>query len=273
METNKPLAGFRILNTRSRTQASELTKLLTHLGADVKEIPTIEIIYVDEKSSLAQEIQRVNRYDWIVFTSSNAVKIFFTLLKTFGLNTNTLKGCKIASIGKGTAKAVTSYSITVDVLSKRAVAESLVECLKENGPWTGKKVLLPSAKKTRNVLPHSLKQWGADVTTVTAYTTVIPQRVDKKLLQLILEKKYDIITFTSSSTCLNLLKILGEDRFNSIRLHMKAASIGPITTATMKNLGLNPVVEAKESTLPALVEGLTEYLTASCYAHKNNNPP
>ncbi|MGD9200514.1 MAG: uroporphyrinogen-III synthase [Chitinispirillia bacterium] len=265
MDKNRPLDGFRIINTRTRTQASELTGLLTDLGAEVKEMPAIEVIYVDERGNLGKEVKRIDRYDWIVFTSANAVKSFFNILKKLGMNINALNGCKIACIGKGTAKAVNYFSVDVNIISKRAVAESLVERLKESGPWIDKSVLIPCAEKTRDVILQSLKQWGADVTSSTAYHTVLPHSVDNSLLKLIIDRDYDIITFTSSSTCLNLVNIIGEHRFDSIKSNMKAASIGPVTTATMRKLGLNPVVEAKESSLPGLVESITEYLTGDCH--------
>jgi uroporphyrinogen III methyltransferase/synthase len=255
----KPLFGRCIINTRSRSQASELTTALRALGAGVVELPTIEIVPEGPGSELARAAQRAGEYDWVMFTSPNGVHAFFTQLLAAAGDVRALGSARIASIGPGTSKAAEKYHVKVDVTAEKAVAEGLVESLRGQGPWDGRKVLLPRAAAARDVLPEALKGWGANVHVVTAYTTVRPANVDDLILEDIVHGNYDLITFSSSSTFTNFVALMGTERFSRVRQGLRAASIGQVTSAGMRAEGVEPKVEAKTHTIPGLVEAIVRY--------------
>lgn len=259
---NKPLFGKRIINTRTRSQASELSGLLVELGAEIIEMPTIEIqAAVKKGGSLERAVGRVGTYDWLVFTSPNGVDAFFNILLDKSGDVRALGKARIASIGPGTTAAIGKYRVHVDCTAKDAVAEGLVASLKDFAPWKGRTVLLPRAEKARDVLPRALAAWGAKVTVVPAYRTVRPRKeaADASAVDFVINGHYDLITFSSSSTFENFMMFFDKKEFARIASGLRAASIGPVTSASIKAAGIMPVVEAREHTIPGLVKAIKEY--------------
>lgn len=257
---DKPLWGKRVINTRSRAQASALSVRLSQLGAEVIDLPTIEVVAEGAGSQLEHEVDRAAEFDWIIFTSPNGVEAFFDLLLQRTGDVRSIGNARIACIGPGTAKAVNAYHVSDALTAGKAVAEGLIEDLEKQGPWEDVKVLIPRAEQARDLLPDTLREWGADLTVVTAYRTVRPSKADKELLDSIVTGDYDIITFSSSSTFINLVALLGEERFRKARGTLRGASIGPVTSATMREQGVDPLTEAIECTIPGLVRAIEEIL-------------
>ena len=169
---------------------------------------------------------------------------------------------RIACIGPSTADTVREFHLKVDVVSNDAVAEKLVEALQnESSSWEDVRVLLPRAEEARDVLPESLRKWGAQVDVVTAYRTIPAGMAKQHIIDDIIESKYDIITFSSSSTFTNFVKLIGGQNLDRIRGSLKAASIGPVTSATIRASGVEPCVEAGFHTIAGLVEAIERYIT------------
>lgn len=256
----RPLFGKSIVNTRSRSQASALTTRLAALGAEVVELPTIEIVPAGEDSDLGDLVKSTMDYDWILFTSPNGVHAFFDLLLKAQGDVRALGRACIGSIGPGTTAAIEAYHVKPTVTAGKAVAEGLMEALRPMGPWESRHVLLPRAEKARDVLPDALRRWGAQVEVVTAYRTVAPTTTDPDLLERVKTGTYDLITFSSSSTVHNFVALLGEGGLAALAAPLKAASIGPVTSATLRDYGVEPLVEAPRHTIPGLTQALLEYL-------------
>ena len=238
----RPLFGKRILVTRSREQASRLSEALEELGAEVWERPTIAIEPIVDQMYLKTTFDHLPDCDWLVFTSPNGVKIFLKNLFDGGRDSRALGGVKIAVIGPGTAEALKSYGLKPDLTPDEYVAESLLEALKEKGV-KGKKIILPRALDGRDVLPQGLTEAGAKVADLAVYKTVNPVWAEP------LPGTPDLVTFTSSSTASGLAALVPQEE----RKNYRAASIGPITTKTAKELGFPVIVEAEKSTVEHLV--------------------
>ena len=249
----KRLQGRRILITRTRRQASELAAKIEALGGTPILIPTIEIVPPESYAALDAALASLVSFDWVVFTSANAVEVFQQRRDP------SLTPGRIAVIGPATARAAEEAGLHVDLIPARYVAESLAEAL---GPQVrGKRVLLVRAEQARDVLPEALKTAGADVTIATAYRNQIPEGSVAELRGMFAAKgNYpDAITFTSASTACNLVELLQAAEIK-LPASVGLVSIGPITSDALRGLGLELGVEAAEPTLAALVEALTAYL-------------
>ena len=190
-------------------------------------------------------IKNLRGFDWIIFTSANGVEKFFERLKVHGLDARALK--KVAAIGSATAEKLLSFGIIADVVPKNFVAESLAEALKNF--VDGKKVLLARAEESREVLPDTLKNFGAEVTIAPAYKT-LPEIVAQIDFDSI-----DLMTFTSSSTVKNFVAAYGVDVLKKI----PSAAIGTITAQTLKNFGVTPAIVAEEFKISGLVEAIKKF--------------
>jgi len=252
----RPLFGKRIVITRTREQASKLKEALAELGAQVLEIPTIEVrpLFNEETSETLRDLKN---YDWLIFTSENGIRFFFSALFEAGLDVRALGGIKIAVIGPATKEALKAYGIVPDLMpEKNFTQEGLLAAFKKED-LSGKKVLLVRAKVAREVLPEGLKGLGARVKILPIYETLKPQESGEKLSEAFKEGIH-AITFTSSSTAENFFELLKEAGL-TLPEGVVLASIGPVTTETLKKLGFQPTLEAKEYTIPGLVKALAEY--------------
>ena len=253
----KPLFGKRILVTRSRAQASRLTAGLEDLGADCLEAPAIRIQPpADNYAALDKAIGSLADFDWIIYTSANGVEHFFIRLSEAGLDSRSLCGKKICAIGSATAQALEKHGIKADIVPKEYRAEGILSAmygkLKE-----GDKVLLPRAAEARSILPEELKRQGADVVVATAYETVAGEADGMALSEELANGSIDAVTFTSSSTVKNLLKLLGDNAPELLK-NVKIAAIGPITAETCKQNGLQVTVQAQEYTIDGLIQAVKE---------------
>jgi len=252
----KPLFGKKIIITRTRESASKLVEKLEKLGADCYEIPTIKIEPIkDEK--VFQTLNKIYQYDWIVFTSENGVKLFFKYLWEGGKDLRILGKAKIAVIGKSTQRVLEDFGIRPDLVpEKDYTQEGLVSAFSKLN-IREKIILIPRAKEARDVLPEKLREYGAKVEVLPIYETKICEE-SKEELKKVLEEGIDIITFTSSSTVKNFFKLLEENQKPLLK-NVLFASIGPITSATLREFGFEPHIEAKEYTIEGLIEAIKDY--------------
>jgi uroporphyrinogen III methyltransferase/synthase len=254
---NRPLSGKRIVVTRTRKQASELSERLRGLGADVIELPTIRIEPPTDLREFAELVQDAHAYDWIVFTSPNGVEAFFNLFFKIYDDAREIGGAKIAAIGPATAQRVKDFHLRVDLQPEDFVAEAVVREFQKQGTMENLRILIAQAEKARDVLPKQLANLGAIVDEALAYRTVAETRDSTGARRRLLEEGADLITFTSSSTVENFLA-LGlpwPER-------MQVASIGPITSKTARERGLTIAVEAHRHDVPGLVEAIQKFYGA-----------
>ena len=255
----KPLAGERILITRAKEQAGSLGGELEALGATVLEIPVIEIRPPASYVALDATLANIEAYDWLILTSVNGVHALFSRMETLGLGSESLLHLNIAAIGPATEEAIEVHGLPVDVVPEKYVAESVVEAMREQ--VSGKRVLLVRAKVARDVIPEELRKAGARVHVVEAYETVVPEESRARLRKALeSSERPTVITFTSSSTARNFVALMdSKDATQSLR-GISLASIGPVTSATLRELGLRVDVEAAEYTILGLVQALAERL-------------
>lgn len=256
---DKPLAGERVLITRAREQAGNLTEELQNLGATVLEIPTIEIRPPASYEALDIAIQRLENYDWLILTSVNGVRAFFARLEKQGFGPEKLLHLNIAAIGPATSREIESHGLPVDVVPEEYVAEAVVEKLREE--VRGKRVLLVRAKVARDLIPQELRLAGATVHVMEAYETVVPESSRARLHEVLHDPRQrpTAITFTSSSTVRNFVSLLDSEDSAKLLKGITLVSIGPVTSATMRELSLPVNVEAEEYSIPGLVRALAEH--------------
>lgn len=256
----RPLAGVRVLVGRARHQAGALSGELRQLGASVIEIPFIDIRKPRSFKPLDSSLKNLSRYEWLILTSANGVEAMWDRIRKLRLKKSSLDGLRIAAIGPATKKAIEQHGIQVNVVPKEYIAESVVRSLK--GKVKGKRVLLVRAKVARDVIPNELRQAGAQVDVVEAYETVVPKASRGRLRRLLNNpnRRPHVVTFTSSSTAKNFAELLGSTQRNlsSDRAGLRMASIGPVTSSTLRELGLKVDIAAKEFTIPGLVNAIRD---------------
>jgi uroporphyrinogen-III synthase len=265
---NHPLIGTRILVGRARHQAGSLSKTLRSLGARVIEIPFIEIRKPQSFAAMDEALDRLKTYDWLILTSANGVEAMWDRLRKVGVTRRNLKRhfkhTQIAAIGPATKKAIVKHGLKVKMVPEEYVAESVVKGLQEK--VKGKRVLLVRAKVARDVIPDSLRAAGAQVDVVEAYETVVPEKSRTRLRALMKDslRRPHIVTFTSSSTARNFAELLkpksgtakSEPSKARFLKNVQFASIGPVTSATLRELGLPAEIEAREFTMGGLIRAI-----------------
>lgn len=298
--TNQPLSGIRVLVGRARHQAGALSNELRNRGAEVIEIPFIEIRKPSSFKSLDAALRNLGSYDWLILTSANGVEAMWDRLEKireghdFGFEPALSEHCepkgasrasnlssalaaegalpRIAAIGPATKKAIEQRGAQVDVVPEEYVAESVVRSLKNK--VKGKRVLLVRAKVARDVIPRELRKAGAEVDIVEAYETIAPQLSRARLRAALknLKKRPHVITFTSSSTVRNFMNLVGPHGVAELlptirgrgrpRHTILMASIGPVTSSTLREHGLSVDIAAKEFTIPGLIAAIERAFAA-----------
>ena len=243
--------------TRAREQAGELVRELEALGAQVVVAPTIRILPLTDLAALRAALTRNPPYDWIVFTSQNAVQVVCDRLPEWQLAPRDVARAAVAAIGPATAEALVRRGVVPDLVPDRFVAEAVVTALAAQGDVRGKTVLLPRARGARDALPDGLRALGALVDVIPVYETIRETGDGSGLAAEILAGAIDAITFTSSSTVRGFVESVGRPVAASGRF--AAAVIGPVTAGTARELGIAVAVEAAEYTVAGLVEALVRY--------------
>jgi len=246
----RPLHGRRIAVTRARAQASGLAARLRALGAEVAETPAIRIEARAVEGELARAVTEIAGYTLVVLTSPNGAQLLFDALAARGLDARALAGVTVAAIGPGTARELERRGVRADVVPPRSIAESLAEEL-ERIDVEGRRVLIARASEARDVLPDALAARGAEVDVVALYDTVAEPLGEEQRAAL---AAADAVTFTSSSTVRFLLDALGSDR--AALEGARVVSIGPVTSATARELNLEVATEATRHDIDGLIEAL-----------------
>ena len=260
---DRPLFGRRIVVTRSREQAGELVEMLEERGAEAIQAPTIRIGPPEDMDALDRACADAGAYDWIVFTSANAVDTFMGRLLASG-DIRDLKGVRLCAIGPSTAQRLARYGMRVDLTPGEARSEAVFESLTSTGPLKGRRFLLPRADIARELLADQLRDAGADVSEVAAYRTLLAggeRDSDHDIYRMLLDRQIDAVTFTSASTVKNFAKIFGEDQAADLLNTTVVASIGPVTAEAAQQLGINTTVMPERYTIPDLVNALVEHFS------------
>ncbi len=238
----RPLFGTKIAITRAPHQSMKFGELLAENGADVIYIPTIEVSPIEPNVRLSNAINTIRDYCCIIFTSVNGVSAFFDNLHRMRKDVRALAGITIIPIGKATAALLESKGVVADFLPEFSTSEGIVEVLK-GVEVEGRKFLLPRAEDARDVINEYISQRGGVCDVVPVYRTELPAN------PLPLSEKPDIVTFTSSSTVLNFMSLYGKEALVGATI----ASIGPITTETLKRCGLEADIVASQYDIEGLV--------------------
>ncbi len=251
----KPLFGKRVLVTRSREQAGDLSAIIENLGGEPWEFPVIEIAPPLDFTPLDAALGRLDKYDWIVFTSINGVRSFFDRMRQLRVDIRQLAGCRLAAIGPKTKSAIENYGLMVEHVPDEYVAEAVIEFFRQQNVQ-GQRFLLPRADIARKLLVTELAAMGAHVDAVDVYRTIKGSADTALLKELFQRGAIHAVTLTSSSTAKNLVEMLGKENLFSLLNGVAVACIGPITAQTARELGLPVHVVAKEYTIEGLMEAL-----------------
>ncbi len=257
---NRPLFGKSILVTRAADQAGEFGAMLSALGARVVECPTIALVPPESWDGLDGAIAQLNQFHWIIFTSVNAVRFFFERLAASGKDARSLGGCRVCAVGPKTAAALAPFGIRPDLIPADYKGEGVVEVFRSEA-IAGKRILFPKGDRARDIIPQGLAALGAEVTAPVAYRNVMPEALPAGVITELEERRIDCATFTSSSTVDNLAAIVGENRLLHLLEGITIAAIGPITTGTCRELGLEVHVEPSKYTLAAMTDALVDYFS------------
>jgi uroporphyrinogen-III synthase/uroporphyrinogen III methyltransferase/synthase len=257
--TALPLAGRRVLVTRAAHQAGKLSEGLRALGAEPVEVPVLEIQPPADFTPLDRALRSLDTYDWLILTSANTVRSLVERAQSLGLPLVAGSHLQLAAVGEATAAPAHQVGLPVALVPEKYVAEALVDCLADQ--VAGKKILLARAAIARDVIPDALRAAGAQVDVVDAYRNAMPAAAPE-LLRAALEKGIDAATFTSSSSVTHLADAARAAGI-AFPLHgVRAISIGPITSQTLRELGWEPAAEAKVSDIPGLIAAVEQALRA-----------
>ncbi|MFQ6132377.1 MAG: uroporphyrinogen-III C-methyltransferase [Armatimonadota bacterium] len=257
---DRPLFGKRIVVTRTRAQASELVHLLREQGAEAIEFPVIRIVPPESYQELDAGIARMDSYDWLVFTSPNAIDMLLERCHQLGRDIRALGRARICALGPATARSLEEKGLRVDLVPDEYIAEAVAEALGEQG-IAGKRVLLARARAAREVLPERLREMGAEVDVAPAYETVLEESEAEPMRERLRRGEVDAITFTSSSTVRNFVALIGPDETVQLTRDVLIACIGPITAQAAEDLGLHVGLVA-EPPISDFVQSLVEHYDA-----------
>ena len=254
-----PLFGKTFVITRPEEQSESFITGLLERGAEPFLFPVIETVPPEDWNPLDTAIEKLDRYDGLIFTSVNGVKFFMRRLKEKGKDVRELKGVRLYAIGSKTEQAVNALGIKVDVVPENFVAESLIDSM-EKESVKGKKYLLPRAMVARETLPDQLRAQGATIDVAPAYQTVRPQTGTDELIRRVKEGSIHAITFTSSSTVTHFMELVGTNPLPQLK-NISIACIGPVTAKTAEKAGLKVDIMAKEYTVDGLIAALENHFS------------
>jgi uroporphyrinogen III methyltransferase/synthase len=255
---DRPLFGRRVLVTRTREQASELSALLRVHGAVPVEMPVLRLVPPETWEPFDAALRQAETYDWLVFTSANGVRFTRERLEELGSDLRALKGPRVAAIGPKTAAAAQSAGLRVSACPDEYIAESLVAALEGEG-LSGQRVLLLRAADARSTFPEMARALGAEVDVVTVYRTVPVDEPAPRAISILESGALDAVTFASSSSVKNFAEAVGIEKARSLLENVTVACIGPVTAETAAELGLNVVVMPDDYTIEGLVAALVDH--------------
>ena len=258
----RPLFGKRILVTRPKDQSMELVERLEAMGAEAIEAPMIRILPPEDYGPLDEACAGAGDFDWIVFSSANAVDVFMERLLAGPKDLRALGGVKLCGVGPATAEHLADYGLKVDLTPPEYRAEAVLRALSDRGDVRGLKVLLPHADIGRELLADELRKQGADVTEVVAYRTIAVEadrEGEPDIYRMLLERSIDVVTFTSASAVRNFVRILGAEPAADLLGTTVVACIGPVTADAAAQSNVTTTIQPANYTIPALVDAIAKY--------------
>jgi uroporphyrinogen III methyltransferase/synthase len=258
----RPLFGKRILVTRPREQAAEFVDRLEALGAQAIEAPLVRIMPPQDYGPLDEACAHVDRFNWIMFTSGNAVDAFMDRLLKSPRDLRALGSVKLCAIGPATADHLARHGLKVDLIPSEFRAETLARTLSDSGKVAGLKIFLPHADIGREVLAEELRKQGANVTEAIAYRTVSTEgerEGEPDIYRMLLERRIDVVTFTSASAVRSFVKLLGAEPAADLLGKTVVASIGPVTAEAAAQYNISTAIIPSQFTIPSLVDAIVEY--------------
>jgi len=264
MSAGKPLEGKRIVVTRAVEQARELKVRLEDLGATVLLFPAVSFSEPSDATGLDRAIRSLAEFDWILFTSGNAVRFFAGRCRKLGIEPSQGGAYRCAAVGPATASAVAAEGFTVEHVAKEFLGSALAWEL--GASLAGRKVLLPRSERARPDLPSALKAAGAEVTQVVAYHTGGVGAVDPGVMAAVREARVDLVSFFSPSAIENMRGELGDEVLSRLGLKAALAAVGPVTAAALRRAGLRVAIEAPAATAESMAAAIEGYFSASAGA-------
>jgi uroporphyrinogen III methyltransferase/synthase len=258
----RPLFGKRILVTRPKQQAGDLVDRLEAMGAEAIEAPMIRIVPPEDYGPLDEACAHAGDYDWIIFSSANAVDAFVDRLLKGPTDLRALKGVRLCVVGPTTGGRLARFGLKVDLTPPEYRAEAIVRALGEAGDVKGQKILLPHGDIGREVVTEELRKQGAEVTEVIAYRTLVaePEREgEPDIYRMLLERRIDVVTFTSASAVRNFVRVLGAEPAADLLQTTIVASIGPVTAEAAAQFNIQSTIVPTSYTIPALVDAIVDY--------------
>jgi uroporphyrinogen-III synthase len=254
-----PLEGKRIVVTRAVEQARELTARLENMGATVLLFPAVSFSEPSDTAELDRAIGSLGEFDWILFTSANAVRFFARRCRKLGIEPNQEGNYLCAAVGPATASAVATEGFSVDYVAQEFLGAALA--LELSASLAGKKILLPRSERARPDLPDALKSVDAKVTEVVAYHTGGVAVIDPEVMQAIRQAQVDVITFFSPSAIENMRAELGDEVLSRLGAKAALAAVGPVTATALRSAGLPVAIEAPKATAESMTAAIANYFS------------
>lgn len=262
----KPMFGQRILVTREHMEGFDV---LEDLGAEVVQFSTVEIVPPETWADIDAALDRVQTYDWLIFTSANGVKYFFGRMIEREIDIRELRGIRLCAIGPKTARAIRQFGLRVDLMPEEFRAEGLIEAITKNGrgqgaegegeqSLSGMRFLLPRAEKARDIFPDKVRELGGIIDLPVAYRAIKPEYHGRGLRRFLQEGRVTVVTFTSAATFNNFREIMGEDA-DELLNRVAIAVIGPVTARAVEKAGLKISIMPEEATVEAMVDSIRNW--------------
>lgn len=266
-KTARPLEGRTVMITRARAQAADFAAELEGFGARVVSCPTIEIVAPESYAPLDEAVENLFGYDWVIFTSANAVEHFLARLEALDKDVSELDDVRVCAVGSATAERLTEAHVHVDVIPEQFKAEGVFDALARfaggRDELRQQNFLIPRAAAARDFLPRALEEAGGRVDVVTAYRTVAPETTGRARVEaLLVGGGVDCVTFTSSSTVANLARLFDTRDLSHVLAGARVACIGDITAQTATDYGLRVDIVPAEHTTRALARAVAEHFSA-----------
>ncbi len=258
-----PLSGRSVIVTRTLAQAHSLAEPLAALGAEVLAFPVLETVDPSDWAPLDAAIANLADYDWVVLTSTNGVDRFLKRFRAVKGSRDAILGAKFAAVGSATAEKLAKHGLPPALVPADFRAEGLVEAFRDLGAGAGCRVLIPRAEEAREVLPDELRAMGCDVDVVCVYRTQLAVP-DPETLERLRAGSVDVVTFTSGAIARGFVSAIEASGLDAEQIfaHLAVASIGPVTSDAIREMGLRVDVEAAESTMGSLVDAVAEYFAS-----------
>lgn len=259
MNASKPLSGKRIVITRAVEQARDLKQRLENLGATVLLLPAVSFSEPADVTDLDRAIRSLESFDWILFTSANAVRFFAERLRKLGIVSFERAMPRCAAVGPATAGTAAAEGFTIDYVAKEFLGAALAREL--SASLTGKRVLLPRSGRAGRYLPDALKAAGADVTEVVAYHTGGIGAGEPGVIDAMREGRVDVVSVFSPSAVENLCGELGAGALSLLGERVALAAVGPVTAAALRNAGLPVAIQAPEATAESMATAIARHFS------------